>query len=230
MCEARPPVEPLPARAGDDETRRWVRELGTAGAIQDLAVKRLHELLLRVAYAEIRRRGARPTVTGPELDDLAHQAADDAVLAVVTKLTQFRGESRFTTWAYRFVVLEVSTKLGRHFWKRSTIALDSEDWEHLPDRFGIAPEDHVLRREFIDAVRTVVHDRLSDHQRQVFMAIAVDRIPVDALTITLGSNRNAIYKTLYDARRKLRAALVEEGYLDPAPQGGIERLSTGATE
>ena len=83
----------------EDETSRWLRELGSVGVIRDRAVERLHELLVRVAYAESRRRGAWPAVTGQELDDLAHQAADDAVLAVITKLPQFRGESRFTTWA-----------------------------------------------------------------------------------------------------------------------------------
>ena len=218
MSEPKGQVDSL-SPAGDDETRRWVRELGAGGAIRDHAVKRLHELLLRIAYGEIQRRGARPPVTGPELDDLAQQAADDAVLAVIKKLSQFRGESRFTTWAYRFVVLEVSTKLGRHFWQRSTIALDSEDWEHLADRFGIAPEEHAVRREFVDAVRSAVDDHLSDHQKRVFLAIVVDRVPLEALTISLGSNRNAIYKTMFDARRKLRAALVAGGYLNDYLEG-----------
>jgi RNA polymerase sigma-70 factor, ECF subfamily len=163
---------------GDDETRRWVRELSAAGATRDHALKRLHELLLRIAYGEMRRRGGRPPVTGAELDDLAQQAADDAVLAIIKKLSEFRGESRFTTWAYRFVVLEVSTKLGRHFWQRSTIALDSQDWEHLADRFGIAPDEHAIRRDFIDAVRNAAWYQLSDHQRRVFFAIVVDRVPL----------------------------------------------------
>lgn len=215
----------------EDETSRWLRELGSVGVIRDRAVERLHELLVRVAYAESRRRGAWPAVTGQELDDLAHQAADDAVLAVITKLPQFRGESRFTTWAYRFVVVEVSTKLGRHFWQHSKIALDRDDWERVADRFGVGPEDHALRREFVDAVQSAIEDRLSKHQRQVFLAIVIDRLPAEALAITLGSNRNAIYKAVYDARRALRAALVAKGYLDPAPGGGAnEAVSTGAIE
>ena len=207
------------ASAGDDETTRWLRDLGANGAVRDRAIERLHQLLLRVAHAEIHRRGARP-LSGPELDDLAHQAADDAVLAITAKLSQFRGESRFTTWAYRFVVLEVSTKLGRHFSQREKIALDTESWEHMADRFGIGPEDLAVRREFIDAVRRAVHEELSDHQRRVFLAIVVERVPADALAITLGSNRNALYKTIYDARRKLRAALIAQGYLDASHHGG----------
>ena len=170
-------------------------------------------MLLRIAHAELNRRAGSNPVTGPELDDLAHQSADDALLAIIAKLGQFRGESRFTTWAYRFVVLEVSGKLGRHFWQRPAAALDAGDWQRLPDRFGISPEDLAERREFIAAVRRAVEEDLTDRQRQVFTAIVVDGIPLDALVVRLGSNRNALYKTMFDARRKLRAVLAANGYL-----------------
>lgn len=208
------------APESDDDTTRWVRELSAFGALRDHAVGRLHEMLLRVAYVEIRRRSGRHPVTGPELDDIAHQAADDAVVAITTKLSQFRWESRFTTWAYKFVVLEVSSKLGRHFWQRPTAPLEGEGWERLPDRFGVAPEDHALRLELVGAVRRAVEEELSEHQRQVFVAIVVDNVPLDALVVRLGSNRNAIYKTMFDARRKLRAALVANGYLSASTEGG----------
>ncbi|MDT4934479.1 MAG: hypothetical protein QOK11_2371, partial [Pseudonocardiales bacterium] len=109
---------------GDVESARWLRCLHGDGLVRDEALGRLHELLLRIARAELHRRSAQQQqITGPELDDLAHQAAGDALLAITTKLDQFRGESRFTTWAYRFVILEVSTKLGRHFWQRPSVAL-----------------------------------------------------------------------------------------------------------
>jgi len=94
---------------------------------------------LRVARAELRRRAARLRIAGPELDDLAHQAAADALLAITGKLGQFRGESRFTTWAYKFVIFEVSAKIGRHFWQRPTVPMEAEDWDKLPDRFGMGP-------------------------------------------------------------------------------------------
>ena len=203
------------AREHDPETARWLRTLGGTGSAREEALARLHGLLLRVARAEVRRRGVRHPLTGPDLDDLAHQSADDALLAVTAKLGQFRGESRFTTWAFSFVILEVSTKLGRHFWRRPTVELDSEDWERFPDRFAVPPEDHVQRLELMTAVRRAVQDRLTEHQRQVFVALAVQGIPLDALVVRLGSNRNAIYKTMFDARQKLRAALVAEGYLQP---------------
>jgi RNA polymerase sigma-70 factor, ECF subfamily len=198
------------ARGGSDqETARWLAELSGQGGGRDEALARLHGLLLRFssARAELNRRAARHPVTGPELDDLARQPADDALLAIIAKLGQFRGENRFTTWAYRFVLLEVSGKLGRHFWQRPAAALAKGDWERLPDRFGIGPADVAERRELIAAVRRAVEENLTERQRQVFTAIVVDGIPLDALVVRLGSSRNALYKTMFDARRKLRSVL-----------------------
>jgi RNA polymerase sigma-70 factor (ECF subfamily) len=153
-------------------------------------------------------------VAGQELDDVAHQAAGDAMLAVLAKLGDFRGESRFITWAYRFVILEVSSKLGRHYWRNPPVALDAGQWERLPDRFGIDPQRHVESAGILAEVRRVVDDELTAHQRRVFVAIVVDGIPPDALAARLGLRRNAIYKVIFDARRKIRQALVANGYLE----------------
>jgi RNA polymerase sigma-70 factor, ECF subfamily len=208
----------------DDETARWLAALSGGGLARDQALARLHELLLRVARAELNRRAGRHPITGPELDDLAHQAADDALLAITAKLGQFRGESRFTTWAYKFVVLEISSKLGRHFWQRPAVALDAADWDRLPDRFGTSPADHAERHDLVAAVRRAVEEELTDRQRQVFTAIVVQGIPLDALVAQLGSSRGAIYKTMFDARRKLRAALAANGYLtSSAQEASIDR-------
>ena len=114
-----------------------MRSLAGAPAEREAAAARLHEVLLRIARSEVRRRGDLQ-VTGAELDDLAHQAAADALMAITSKLGQFRGESRFTTWAYKFVIFEVSTKIGRHFWRHPRVALGAEDWDRLADRFGLA--------------------------------------------------------------------------------------------
>jgi RNA polymerase sigma-70 factor (ECF subfamily) len=191
----------------------WVAALQNPGTGRDEAVARLHEVLLRVARAELRRRHGQLNVAGPELDDLAHQAAADAMLAVMAKLGQFRGESKFTTWAYKFVMFEVSAKIGRHFWRRPPVALTSEDWDRLPDRFGFDPAGESERRDFVRAVHRAVQEDLTEHQRQVFVALVLDGVPLDALAEKLGSSRNAIYKTMFDARRKLRASLVANGYL-----------------
>ncbi len=190
----------------DEQSRRWLRELAGDGAGRHAASARLHALLLAGARSElVRRRGSHP-LTGVEIDDLANQAADDAFVAVTAKLEQFRGESRFTTWAYRFVVLEVSAKLGRHFWMRPDVRLDSGEWEQLPDRFGIAPDEQAERRELIELVNRVVREQMTEHQRKVFVALVIQQVPLDALVEQLGSSRNAIYKVMFDARRKLRAA------------------------
>lgn len=198
----------------DPDSAMWVQGLGGSGPSHEETVARLHELLLRVARAEVRRRRGQWSVGGPELDDLAHQAATDALVAVMAKVSQFRGESRFTTWACKFAIFEVSTKIGRHFWQRPTVFMDAEDWDRLPDRFGIDPARVAEWDDVLAALRRAVDGELSDLQRRIFVAIVLNGTPLDALVIELDSSRNAIYKALFDARRKLRASLVTHGYLD----------------
>jgi RNA polymerase sigma-70 factor, ECF subfamily len=204
----------------DEESASWLRRLAsTAPAERQTAERELHDRLIRIARSEVRRRGATTNVTGPELDDVAHQAADDAMLAILAKLTEFRGESRFTTWAYKFVMLEVSSKLGRHYWRNPPVALDAERWELLPDRLGLDPHQHAEAAGIVAEIRHVVDDELTAHQRRIFVAIVVDGIPMNALTEKLDLQRNTIYKVIFDARRKIRRALVAKGYLDETDPG-----------
>jgi len=210
---ARPPAEGL-----DEESAGWLRRLG-AGE-REAAERELYARLVRIALAEVRRRSAGTPVTGPELDDVAHQAAGDAMLAVLAKLGDFRGESRFITWAYRFVILEVSSKLGRHYWRNPPATLDAAQWERLPSRLGLDPARHAEAAGILAEVRRVVDGELTAHQRRVFVAIVVDGTPLDALAAELGLRRNAIYKVIFDARRKIRRALVANGYLE---EPGLER-------
>ena len=204
----------LPAKGLDDESAGWLRRLGAAGGERQTAERELHARLVRIALTVVRRRSVSTPVTGPELDDVAHQAAGDAMLAILGKLGDFRGESRFTTWAYRFVILEVSAKLGRHYWRNPPVALDAGQWERLPDRFGIDPAQHAEAAGVLAEVRRVVDEELTAHQRRVFVAIVVDGIPLDALAAELGLRRNALYKVIFDARRKIRRALVANRYLE----------------
>ena len=208
-------MEPPAASAArtDAETAEWVRVLAGAGPERDAALVRLHAMLVRIARAEVARRGPRLRISGPELDDLAHQAAADALLAITGKIGQFRGESRFTTWACKFVIFEVSAKCGRHFWRRPAVSLDAEDWDRLPDRFGFEPAAEAEWRDLLAALHRAVDTELTPRQRQVFVAIVLNEVPLDALVIELSSSRNAIYKMLFDARRKLRAALTTSGHL-----------------
>jgi RNA polymerase sigma factor (sigma-70 family) len=198
----------------DPDSQRWVLALKSDGSVFEDACTRLHSLLLRIARSEISRRRGSHHVTGPELDDLAHQAAADALLAITRKVGQFRGDSKFTTWAFTFVVFEVSGKLGRHFWRTADASLDTEDWDRLPDRFGLDPATEHEARELLAGLRRAVDDTLTEHQRQVFVALVVNGVPLDALVDRLGTNRNALYKTMFDARRKLRDRLTALGHLD----------------
>ena len=197
----------------DEESAAWLRRLGGGSEERQAAERDLHARLVRIALAEVRRRAASTPVTGQELDDVAHQAAGDAMLAILAKLGEFRGESRFMTWAYRFVILEVSAKLGRHFWRNPPAVLDAGQWERLPDRLGFDPARHAESADLLAAVRRV-DEELTSHQRRVFTAIVVDGVPLDALAAELGVRRNAIYKVIFDARRKIRRALAANGYLE----------------
>lgn len=198
----------------DPESAEWLRALTAVGTEREAALGRLHERLLRIAVHEVHRRSTQTPVTGPELTDIAHQAAADAMLAILGKLDSFRGESRFTTWAYKFVVLEVSSKLGRHYWKNPPLRWDLEDWDRLPDTLALDPSGQVESREIVTAIRHAVEETLTDYQRRIFVAIVVNGVPLDALVAQLGVNRNAIYKVIFDARRKIRSVLVANGYLD----------------
>jgi RNA polymerase sigma-70 factor (ECF subfamily) len=208
------------SRPLDEESREWLRCLSYSGHDQESTAEReralsgLHDLLLRAARAELHRRNRPDGIDGRERDDLAHQAADDALLAITSKLDRFRGDSRFTTWAYKFVILEVSTKLSRHYWRNPPAHVGDDAWERIPDRFGADPAEHAESRELAAALRQAVTEVLSERQRHVFVAIVVDGIPLDALAVHTGSTRNALYKTMFDARRKIRAYLVAHGYLD----------------
>jgi RNA polymerase sigma-70 factor, ECF subfamily len=211
---------PDDGRRLDEESARWVGLLSSSGSRRESCVRELHELLLKAARREVRRRSTSSPVTGRELEDLATQAADDATYSVLAKVDQFRGESRFTTWAYRFVVLEVSNKLGRHFWRQPRAELAEDDWERLPDLLG-APPDHLAEvRDLTRAVRRAVDD-LTDHQRRVFEEAVLRGVPLDALAVQQDTTRNALYKTLFDARRKIRAHLVANGYLDHGRSEGV---------
>jgi RNA polymerase sigma-70 factor (ECF subfamily) len=213
----------------DDDSSSWLAALRGKGTRCRAAQAQLHELLLKAGLKEAYRRGPAAHITGPELDDLAHQAADDAMVSLLGKLDSFRGESRFTTWAYRFVVLEISSKLGRHFWRRQTVALDNEDWERLPKRHGACdPLATAQHQDLIAAVQRAV-ETLTERQRLLFVATVVNGIPIDAMSARCGATPGAIYKTVFDARRKIRTYLTANGYLEgEARMDRVTSAQTGA--
>ncbi|PZG23291.1 sigma-70 family RNA polymerase sigma factor [Nonomuraea aridisoli] len=201
----------------DRENRRWVRDLAAAGPRREATCAELYPLLLRVATSEARRRAPLLKLDGPELEDIAHQAAADALMAISERLDRFRGEARFTTWASKFAIFNVAAMMNRHFWRRHEVPYEQEDWSKIASRFDAGPEDEAQAREFAAAVSSAVKENLSDRQRLVFVATVLNGMPMDVLADELGSTHNALYKVLFDARKKLRLALVADGYLPEAP-------------
>jgi RNA polymerase sigma-70 factor (ECF subfamily) len=204
----------------DIASQDWVAGLQSLGSSHEDCVKALHALLLRVAKHEVARRAGALQLRGPELEDVAQQATDDALMSIRAKVAGFRGESRFTTWAYRFVMFEVSTKMGRHFWRERRASMSDDGWDRLPDNLSNGPDAQSLHRELFAALRRAIDEDLTALQRRVFVAIALNEVPMDAFARELGANRNAVYKTLFDARRKLRASLVAAGYEPPYVTSG----------
>jgi RNA polymerase sigma-70 factor (ECF subfamily) len=191
----------------DAESIEWIEALSGAGAQRDEAIGRLHALLLRAARFEVARR--RPGARGDH-DDLAIQAADDALMAVMSKLHTFRGESRFTTWAYKFALLEAGVKLRRRAWQGREIPLDADGWARLPDPRA-SPGAEAETAELLAAVRDAIADELTAHQRTVLVAIVLNDVPIDVLAERLGTTRGALYKTVHDARKRLRSRLERDG-------------------
>jgi RNA polymerase sigma-70 factor, ECF subfamily len=220
---ARPDMKPAANGSGPfpaDDSHAWVAALRGPGAERERAIARLHELMLRAARFEVgRRRAALAHVRGEELDDIAQQAADDAVVAVLAKLDEYRGASRFTTWAYKFALLEAGVRLRRRAWQDREVVLAPESWPSFADP-GSSAQDELERGELLDALRAGVEGALTAHQREVFVALALNEVPIDVLAERLGSNRNALYKTLHDARRKLRRELADAGFALPGVRVG----------
>jgi RNA polymerase sigma-70 factor (ECF subfamily) len=191
----------------------WVDALRSEGAQRDEAVSDLYALLLRAARFEAgRRRAALRHVRGEELEDIATQAADDALMAVLSKLEQYRGASRFTTWAYKFALLEAGVRLRRRAWQGREVVLEPEAWPRFADRRG-SPHEALESDELLRALRSAIDGVLTPHQRMVFVALALNQVPIDVLAERLGTTRGALYKTLHDARRKLRRELIAAGYV-----------------
>ncbi|HEX6027292.1 MAG TPA: sigma-70 family RNA polymerase sigma factor [Solirubrobacter sp.] len=192
---------------GAPEEAAWIEALRRR---DPAAIERLHALLLRAARFEVsRRRASLSFVRGEELDDLATQAADDALVAVLAKLDDFRGASRFTTWVYKFALLEAGVRVRRRAWQDREVVLDADGWTGFADA-GERPDTTAERNELIVAIKRCI-DELTVHQRQVLIALAIDGVPIDVLAERLSTTRGALYKTLHDARRRLRARLAELG-------------------
>jgi RNA polymerase sigma-70 factor, ECF subfamily len=200
------------AEPADHDSRLWLARLRASGARREAAATELHALLLKAARFEVdRRRSSLPHLRGDDHEDLAQQSADDALLAVLRKLDDFRGESRFTTWAYKFALLEASVKVRRRAWQGREIPIAEEAWSTLADDAAPA-ERRAEDGELFAALREEIERSLSPRQREVLVAVTLNGVPIDVLAQRLETTRGALYKTLHDARRKLRRSLAARGF------------------
>jgi RNA polymerase sigma-70 factor (ECF subfamily) len=195
----------------DAESAGWLGGLRSSGLAREEAIARLHALLLRAARFEVaRRRPTLPHLRGNELDDIAMEAADDALMSVLRRLDDFRGASRFTTWVYKFALLEAAVKLRKRAWQGREVPLEPETWS-LFSVSGPGPEREAEQGELLSTLRAAIEEVLTPHQRRVLVALTLNGVPIDVLAERLNTSRGALYKTLHDARRKLRAQLDECG-------------------
>ena len=202
----------MTAVALDRDSAAWLCDLRSNGGPREQAIARLHALLLRVARGVASRR--RDTLSDramDDVDDICSQAVNDAVMAVLAKLDTYRGTARFTTWACKFAIVETSSRLRRHAWRQRKVELDDTIWNRLSDT-----SPPILQRlendQLLVALHRAIVDHLTERQRLIFQSVAMDDVPIDVLAERLETSRGAIYKTLHDARAKLRRVLTEAGH------------------
>lgn len=216
------PAAPAPAAhiAPDPDSHAWLERIRSDGQTRDQAIAELHEYLLRAARHEAgRRRPSLPAHVVADLGELAEQAASDAAIVVLRKLDTYRGESRFTTWAFKFAIFEVSAVLRRAAWRDRPIVLDDASWGRMAEQ-SAQPDRVAEFREMVVEIRRYVATDLTPRQREVFTAVVVDEVPMDVLAERLDTSRGAIYKMLHDARAKLRTRFADRAWNEPAFGGG----------
>jgi RNA polymerase sigma-70 factor (ECF subfamily) len=131
------------------------------------------------------------------------------LIAVLARLDGYRGESRFTTWAWKFAFYQACVAIRRRRWLGREIPVDATGWEALSARTTV--EGQVEQAELIEALQSAVERALTPHQRRVFVALALNEVPVDVLAERLGTSRGALYKALHESRARLRADLAASG-------------------
>ncbi|MDQ1482419.1 MAG: polymerase sigma-70 factor, subfamily [Actinomycetota bacterium] len=218
----------LPSEAGlaDAEPGDWVEALSIPGARQDHAMSKLHQMMLRASHHQVRRmRSSLAGVGNDRLEEIANQAADEAMMAVLARLHTFEGRSRFTTWAYKFAILQSATEVRRFAWLNREVELNDGTQISQVTEHGPSPAGYAEAADLSSAVSRAIELALTPHQRRVTIALLVDDVPIDVLAQRLGTNRNALYKTVHDARTRLRAHLIASGHLPPPQPEQLEGTS-----
>ncbi|WP_270886092.1 sigma-70 family RNA polymerase sigma factor [Pedococcus sp. 5OH_020] len=204
-------VPPTAPTGAPGRSRDWVVALTTPGHEQTVALRELHRLMLKAAAHQVwRMRAALPDASPGTVEDIANQAADDAMTALLGKLHTFEGRSRFTTWAFKFAILEAACEVRRLQWQHREVEL--RDFDVAAGNHD-SPERHAEGSDLAQALVAAMRSVLTPHQRRVAIALLVDGVPIDVLADRLGTTRGALYKTVHDTRTRLRTELSARGYL-----------------
>jgi RNA polymerase sigma-70 factor (ECF subfamily) len=198
----------------------WLEDLRTSGSAQEAAITDLRDLLLRtVLFFFSRNLGDFDRLTRDEILQLAEDCAQEALIAVLNHLSDFRGDSKFTTWAYKFAINFALMTARRERWKGISLdQLSFVDGGSLAERVmqgkepALTPDQFVMQVEILETIREVIEQDLTDKQRRVLILMVFNEVPMDEVARQLGTNRNAIYKMLHDARRKLKYRLQARGF------------------
>lgn len=198
------------------EPADWVVALSTPGPEQQVALRLLHELMVRAAAHQVwRMRAVLPDDSPASVEVIVQQAADEAMTALLAKLHTFEGRSRFTTWAFKFAILQASSDVRRLQWRRREVELRDLDLGTIPAADHDDAAHSAEGSDLANALARAMASVLTPYQRRIAVALLVDEVPIDVLAERLGTNRGALYKTLHEARRRLRAELTVRGYLSP---------------
>jgi RNA polymerase sigma-70 factor, ECF subfamily len=198
----------------------WLGDLREEGVEQEQAIADLQNILLRaVLYIFNRNLGEFSALNRDDILKLAEDCAQEALIAIMNHLSDFRGDSKFTTWAYKFAVNIALTTARRERWK--DVSLDqlssSEDGPLFEWAVGEKPrgptlDQSAMQNEVGEVIREVIERDLTEKQRRVLIMMVFNEVPMDEVVRILGTNRNAVYKLLHDARRKLKSSLQARGF------------------
>ena len=198
---------------------QWLHDLNANGQTQESAITDLRDLLLRASlYFFNRNLGDFANMTHDKILQCAEDCAQDALIAVLNHLSDFRGDSKFTTWAYKFAINIALMTARREAWKgKSLEELSSLDhrklFEWMGDKSsGLTPDQSALQEEISHIIRDVIERDLTERQRKVLILMVFNEVPMDEVVQQLDTNRNAVYKMLHDARRKLKSSLQARGF------------------
>jgi RNA polymerase sigma-70 factor (ECF subfamily) len=203
----------------DRTNDQWLIELRGDGDVQAAALEDLKERLQRGIYYYLsRERSDLATLSHNELMQMAQDMAQDATLRVLDNLDSFRGDSLFTTWATRIAVRVAISDLRRARYKDYSLDTLTEDGDFLPVNTNpvlgekpLAPERAAERAEVFEKINLALDGVLTERQFNALYAVAVQNLSLDVVAEQLHTNRNALYKLIHDARRKLRTHFEQQG-------------------